>query len=481
MPNANELMTGLTSVVNAIDIYENRIVETDPVVKISTRYDALLGALAQGKEGARNYLPSEKLDSLVEKINTQLKSCINLEASPTKQAKMRFAAANLEASLKGFDLPLERGAVFDSKVSSYFGLKDEEIFDKAMPALKKAIVELGGKNIPREEYAQKIIDKTLENLQKNFEISSESIEQYRNLLTQGDTSKKLVGKEFQPSIIPEKTAALEQEAIKAADKASAAMNQNALEAEKIITQNPYSAIDNKLNTNSEFEKDNLKIKIEQQFDGLIKSKNEKLVKATESLLKNSDPNFLAEHAETIKSDLEKASKNSFLDKIRSIFGRDKLKNAIEHFAKENQYYVDKRDVVSKISILTDEQIAKDLSAFVSDIVIDKNNKNKILKNESLKSLINKDDSINITLETYKNIDLVELRKINPEKFDKIFEKAPPPPLTELMKEEAPRPLVAQKEAQSQLPVKPDTNIATKWQETIADKANTQQKNNSPGL
>ncbi|BBJ31523.1 hypothetical protein RAS_06320 [Rickettsia asiatica] len=74
MPNANEIMSGLTSVISAVDIYSSRIIESNPVNKILTSYDAFLGAVAQGKDGIRNYLPSEEINSLTDNINKPLEN-----------------------------------------------------------------------------------------------------------------------------------------------------------------------------------------------------------------------------------------------------------------------------------------------------------------------------------------------------------------------------------------------------------------------
>lgn len=119
---------------------------------------------------------------------------------------------------------------------SYTGLEEQEILGKAIPAVKEAIVKLNGEHVSREQYAQSIIKEALESLQKDSEVSVESLKKYENFITQGDKSKKLVNGEFQPAVIPEKTDQLAEEAIKAANKAKEAMSKNMLEAEQVTIE-----------------------------------------------------------------------------------------------------------------------------------------------------------------------------------------------------------------------------------------------------
>ncbi len=354
MPNANEIMSGLTSVISAVDTYSSRITESNPINKILTSYDAYLGAVAQGKEGIRGYLSSEGIDSLTDQINKQLETCIKLEVSPTKQAKMRFAAANLEASLKGFELPLEKNTAFDNL--SYTGLEEQEILGKAIPAVKEAIVKLNGEHVSREQYAQSIIKEALESLQKDSEVSVESLKKYENFITQGDKSKKLVNGEFQPAVIPEKTDQLAEEAIKAANKAKEAMNKNMLEAEQVTIENPYSAIDNKLNPNNgKLANDNLKIKIEKYFTPLLESSNPALVNGTRKILSELNPGYLTEHGwgESIALELQRVAKPKLWQRIVAVFtGTDyaqkNIDKAIANFEKSNSSYIDMKNLSEEL-------------------------------------------------------------------------------------------------------------------------------------
>ncbi|MFP3012781.1 MAG: hypothetical protein ACEY3D_07735 [Rickettsia sp.] len=354
MPNANEIMSGLTSVISAVDTYSSRITESNPINKILTSYDAYLGTVAQGKEGIRGYLSSEGIDSLTDQINKQLETCIKLEVSPTKQAKMRFAAANLEASLKGFELPLEKNTAFDNL--SYTGLEEQEILGKAIPAVKEAIVKLNGEHVSREQYAQSIIKEALESLQKDSEVSVESLKKYENFITQGDKSKKLVNGEFQPAVIPEKTDQLAEEAIKAANKAKEAMNKNMLEAEQVTIENPYSAIDNKLNPNNgKLANDNLKIKIEKYFTPLLESSNPALVNGTRKILSELNPGYLTEHGwgESIALELQRVAKPKLWQRIVAVFtGTDyaqkNIDKAIANFEKSNSSYIDMKNLSEEL-------------------------------------------------------------------------------------------------------------------------------------
>lgn len=293
MPNANEMLAGLKATTQAIDEYRNRMNLDGPINdKVLTMYDNLLGAVNHGKEGIRNYLASEEINELVNSINQQSKACIKLEVSPAKQAKMRLAATNLEASLKGFELPLEKNAAFDNL--SYTGLEEKEILEKALPAVKEALIELNDQKISKDQYVKALIDKTQEILKKDSKITPEQLEKYKKFITQGDKSKNLVNKEFQQATIPEKSLELEENAKAAANKAKEAMDQNTMEAQKLTIENPYSAIDNKLNTGSKLANDNLKIKIEKDFAPLLESKNPALVNGTKKVLAELDPGYLTE-------------------------------------------------------------------------------------------------------------------------------------------------------------------------------------------
>lgn len=201
MPSANEIMSGLTSVISAVDTYSSRITESNPVNKILTSYDAFLGAVAQGKDGIRNYLPSEEIDSLTDNINKQLETCIKLERSPLKQAKMRFAAANLEASLKGFELPLEKNTAFDNL--SYAGLEEKEVLEKAIPAVKEAIIKLNGEHVSRKEYAQAVINEALNNLPAELQKEREEKQKQDkgvNIVTEGKEQTQPTPPGYKPSI-----------------------------------------------------------------------------------------------------------------------------------------------------------------------------------------------------------------------------------------------------------------------------------------
>ncbi|QQV75097.1 hypothetical protein H6P87_00642 [Rickettsia tillamookensis] len=345
MPSANEIMSGLTSVISAVDTYSSRIAESNPVNKILTSYDAYLGAVAQGKEGIRNYLPSEGIDSLTNDINKQFEACVKLEGSPLKQAKMRFAAANLEASLKGFELPLEKNTAFDNL--SYAGLEEKEVLEKAIPAVKEAIIKLNGETVSREKYAEAVINEALNNLKKDPKISAELLKKYENFITQGDKSKKFVNGEFQPAVIPGKTDQLAEEAIKAANKAKEAMNKNVIEAEQVTIENPYAVIDNKLNTNdSKLANDNLKIKIEQYFAPLLESNNPALVNGTKKVLSELNPGYLTEHGwgESIALELQRVAKPKLWQRIVAVFtGTDyaqkNIDKAVANFKESNSRHI----------------------------------------------------------------------------------------------------------------------------------------------
>ncbi|ACP53490.1 Unknown [Rickettsia africae ESF-5] len=91
------------------------------------------------------------------------------------------------------------------------GLSEDEVMDIKKP-LEKAMLELANQKISKEQYREKLIDKTLDNLKEN--VSEITLGNYRKFLTKNTTPK--LDKQEQINY-PQQVAALTQAALKIAE------------------------------------------------------------------------------------------------------------------------------------------------------------------------------------------------------------------------------------------------------------------------
>ncbi len=134
-----------------------------------------------GADIIRLFLEEERVQELVDNVHMHSAATSRIpasdewrkkfeEASPEKREqleiksanerkKLEIAAAKIEAKLKGFDLPLKPEG--DYGKLNYCGLEQSDHV-KAMAATQEAVVELANQQIPKQEYADRIIAKTTE-------------------------------------------------------------------------------------------------------------------------------------------------------------------------------------------------------------------------------------------------------------------------------------------------------------------------------
>ncbi|XLM33784.1 MAG: hypothetical protein QFX12_06995 [Rickettsia africae] len=94
------------------------------------------------------------------------------------------------------------------------GLSEDEVMDIKKP-LEKAMLELANQKISKEQYREKLIDKTLDNLkEKVIYVSEITLGNYRKFLTKNTTPK--LDKQEQINY-PQQVAALTQAALKIAE------------------------------------------------------------------------------------------------------------------------------------------------------------------------------------------------------------------------------------------------------------------------
>ncbi|WP_342169827.1 hypothetical protein [Rickettsia endosymbiont of Seladonia tumulorum] len=139
------------------------------------------------------------------------------------------------------------------------------------------------------------------------------------------------------------------------------------------------------------------------FAPLYESTNEKLIEKTGTILKNLDSAYLTDNSPRIVSELKEINDKgtSLWEKFKSIFtGKDyleeRLEQSVNKYAALSDEYV-KKEIDNKIfsNALTNEQIAAGLTKLMNKTVEPKEVNNP-------------------------NLNLVEIRKANPEIFDKLL-------------------------------------------------------------
>lgn len=143
------------------------------------------------------------------------------------------------------------------------------------------------------------------------------------------------------------------------------------------------------------------------FAPLYESTNEKLIEKTGTILKNLDSAYLTENSSRIVSELKEINDKgtSLWEKFKSIFtGKDylgeRLEQSVSKYAALSDEYV-KKEIDNKIfsNALTNEQIAAGLTKLM----------NKTIEPQEVNN---------------PNLNLVEIRKANPEIFDKLLFTTP---------------------------------------------------------
>nr|WP_100207743.1 hypothetical protein [Rickettsia conorii] len=171
------------------------------------------------------------------------------------------------------------------------GLSEDEVMDIKKP-LEKAMLELANQKISKEQYSEKLIDKTLDNLKEN--VSETTLGNYRKFLTKNTTPK--LDKQEQIND-PKQVEALTQAALKIAEflkitykkeaKALSSINELGVNEPNII-KTLLLAI-SKLPSEKMIEQGKEIIK---NFAPLLESSNSVLVNGTKRVLAELNPGYL---------------------------------------------------------------------------------------------------------------------------------------------------------------------------------------------
>ncbi|MFY9590109.1 hypothetical protein [Rickettsia endosymbiont of Halotydeus destructor] len=342
-----------------------------------------------GASTINKILSNDKIQKLVNNINNSLEQSIKLEVNEEEKGKLKLNLSKTEAALKGFILPLSAGGPYDDL--GYEGVVDKaEILSIPVAAVKKALVEVNGKNIPKDQYAKEIIKIAMKILKDNKPaFSLEKLAEYEKYITLGDKSKK---SKLNTDEIP-----LEK----------------LEELRKAVTKTTDQIIE-KLNINKEIGKT-----LEQCVTIINKSKidNKKVTKTLMPVLATLDTAYLSENNAVIAKELKtvNAQGTSRWEKFKSIFTRkdylaEKLaKIASEHVLKSDKYA--ETEINDKIfsNAISEKQLGVGLSKFIEQ------NKDKLKDLEIITSKPSKE---------INSKERAELRKVNPVGFDKVLFSPP---------------------------------------------------------
>ncbi|QCS24296.1 hypothetical protein FEC77_03690 [Rickettsia parkeri] len=171
------------------------------------------------------------------------------------------------------------------------GLSEDEVMDIKKP-LEKAMLELANQKISKEQYREKLIDKTLDNLKEN--VSETTLGNYRKFLTKNTTPK--LDKQEQINY-PQQVEALTQAALKIAEflKITYEKEAKALSSINELGVNELNIIKTLLPAISKLPSEKM---IEQgkeiikNFAPLLESSNSVLVNGTKRVLAELDPGYL---------------------------------------------------------------------------------------------------------------------------------------------------------------------------------------------
>lgn len=133
-----------------------------------------------------NYLPNDVVQSLTDTIYNTHDEVTKLISSEEEKGKYSVANAKNAAALKGFAIDLSESQVEQMNDEKRNGLSEDEVMDIKKP-LEKAMLELANQKISKEQYREKLIDKTLDNLKEN--VSETTLGNYRKFLTKNTTPK----------------------------------------------------------------------------------------------------------------------------------------------------------------------------------------------------------------------------------------------------------------------------------------------------
>ncbi|MDP5020916.1 MAG: hypothetical protein NWP91_04205, partial [Rickettsiaceae bacterium] len=350
--------------------------------EIASRYhDSCLSVIdGLGAQEFRNHLTSEQKVALVNAINSSSAEIVNFTETQVDKNKLTIITAKLEASLKGFELPLSLGGPVDEL--TLYSL-DKADYSKIINITKQSLLELSGQNIQPEDYAEQI--KILINQKAKDVFPEEQLEDVRKIIEQGTKPSKK--NRFESSELP----VLAQAAVQAS---------NALI--EILEQNKQNALsrDILVSVIESIEADGSKVS-PKQAKILIKELTPMLNKALSEL----DPDYVRNNRGVLVAEIEKRILSKSMvtsNRLDGLYIREaKIAEVLvnlndNHIDRSDQYRINK--IEQGLNTLPDSVIEAKLSEL------------NIEKAANLKQ-----DITNIS-----DQDLVTMRKENPQQFDDIF-------------------------------------------------------------
>lgn len=322
------------------------------------------GALDLGYDLIRFYLTEETIQNFVDSINENAKQNAAITTKQNKD-KIKLYAAKIEGNLKGFRVSLDLESM--KFVLNEF---DNQDINTLTNAINKSLVEVSNNKIPTEIYTEKLLEAVTKKLSNSF--SQQKLQQCKEFIRSGEKNKKTYTES-------------EMDRIEISKASEDSVNQ--------LTE--------RLDKNTQESK--ILEPVVKLFSPLYENANEKLVKKIDAILKNLDSAYLTENSPRIVSELKEINDRgtSLWEKFKSIFtGQDylgeRLEQSVSKYTALNDEYV-KKEIDNKIfsNSLTNEQIAAGLTKFINKTIEPKEVNNP-------------------------NLNLVKIRKTNPEIFDKLL-------------------------------------------------------------
>lgn len=195
------LIKDLTSLESRYDSYVSSI---DQALKaniyqqeeiLARQHDGSLSVMdGLGAPQFRDYLNSEQKENLVQAMRFASNEMLKVAEKEQDREKLILSCAKIEASIKGFELPLSIGGPADDL--EYYGLDKKSDYQVIIEATKQSLLELSGQNIPDSEFPQRAKALTMEKIASQF--SPEKVAAADKLLEQGiKTSKRSKLKEHE--------------------------------------------------------------------------------------------------------------------------------------------------------------------------------------------------------------------------------------------------------------------------------------------
>ncbi len=359
----NNKINDITGVIRKFDQYQSLVPKDlfffDQPLQYIQNFG---GGLDLGYELIRSYLDEEKIQNFVDNINANAKQNAAITTKQNRD-KITLYAAKIEANLKGVRLSLD----LESMKLVLNEFNDQDI-NTLTNAINESLVEVSNNKIPAKGYTEKLIEEVTKKVSNSF--SQHKLQQCKEFIHSGQKNKKIYTESAMDRI------AISKAVEDAINQLTERLDKNT-RASKILEP------------------------VVKLFSPLYD--NAKLIEKTGAILKNLDYDYLTEKSVRIVSELKEINDKgtSLWEKFKSIFtGKDyvgeRLEQSINKYAALSDEYV-KKVIDNKImsNALTNEQIAAGLTKLMNKTVEPREVNNP-------------------------NLNLVEIRKSNPEIFDKLL-------------------------------------------------------------